>query len=401
MIKSEKTGKTIQNNRSISLVFILVVLVLLLILVSFFLLGMKWEMIWNWITKHTNFTLIITLAATVLGGLIVRWVIRFFTYLRFYSRPYITFEADFTQVFHLDMKVDNLEYSVGEKRWEIVGTQNIVFGGNRGKLLLRGCCDWGTYGANISFATNAQVICTGDIRTLIDYKHYNEADTSKAVFKYLFLGCTQLVVAPELTPKVLAERCYAEMFCGCKSLKIAPELPAEKLAIYCYYEMFADCTSLKKAPKLPAKKLADCCYLSMFYGCTSLEEAPKLPVEKLAVECYRNMFRDCSSLLKAPELPAEKVVYGCYWHMFENCTSLKHAPILPAECLTDYCYCRMFSNCTSLDRVKMLATKVCFNHIGGWLENTSLTGIFYKNKNASWDNNGIVPLGWEIELVDS
>ena len=141
----------------------------------------------NWLKNNIDskqiVNLIVALTATIIGGLIVffaqkkitNWVIHH----RCYSRPYITFESDFSQIFCLSMEVPTLEYSVGESRWKKLGTQNIVFGGNHGKLLLRGQNKKGTDGANITFATDAQVICTGDICTLIEYKNYNQTDTKK------------------------------------------------------------------------------------------------------------------------------------------------------------------------------------------------------------------------------
>lgn len=288
----------------------------------------KWETIWPWIKGHTDSTLVVTILATVIGALIVRWGINFVTYLRFETREYITFEADFTQVFRLSKKVSNLEYSVGKEKWKELKEKNIPFGGNRGKLMLRGRNKNGTEGAYITFATDEQVICTGDIRTLVDYKHYDHADTKEAVFDFLFSGCRQLVVAPEL--------------------------PATELAVSCYSYMFFGCTSLKTAPELPATKLASMCYDSMFYGCTSLITPPKLIATELAFLCYSNMFH--------------------------GCTSLSNIIMLAAD-----------------TKIKYLDNPGIFDH---WLENTSPKGTFYKNKNAKWNNKGIVPNGWKVELID-
>ncbi len=376
----------------------------------------------KWIERHTDpkqvGSLIVALVATVIGGLILWGTPKIIAYIRCYTRPYITFESDYTQVLSMSEDVPNLEYSVGEKMWKKLGTQAIVFGGDRGKLMLRGRNDWGTgigidlnalsiesmicdftrfitfatdeqesiicdiphfITSNISFATDAQIICTGDIRTLIDYKHYKQTNTSKAIFSYLFAGCTQLVVAPELPSTQLADECYASMFEGC--------------------------TSLKTAPMLPAKELARSCYANMFKGCTSLEISPVLPAKELALSCYAGMFMDCTSLEKVIDvLPAQKLTKNCYSHMFSNCTSLKRAPILPAEELADYCYYGMFKGCTSLSEIHMMVLDIqdensfhCFND---WLDNALSKGIFYKNKNAHWDNEGIVPEGWEVVLVE-
>ena len=370
---------------------LLVIFVLLYVL-----LGFKWE----WVQEHINSMLVVTLVATVLGALIVKFLIEAVTYMRFYTRPYLTFEADFTQVFHLSKKVETLEYSVGEKGWKELGTQNIVFGGNRGKLLLRGKSRIGTNKATILFAKNIEVICTGDIRTLVDYEHYERADTSQSKFDRLFQNCTQLVVAPELPIKNLAVGCYYLMFAGCTSLKTAPELPAENLADDCYSGMFMGCTSLEYAPEMPAENLAKKCYSGMFLNCTSIEFAPELPAKKLADECYSCMFYGCASLKYTPELSADCLSVFCYSQMFSNCTSLITAPELPAENLIEGCYYSMFLGCNSLSIITMMAIDInAKDCLENWLEGTSSKGTFYKNKYADWRNDLVVPQGWEVKLI--
>lgn len=448
--------------------------------------------LWNWLKNNIDskqiVNLIVAITATIIGGLFVFFAQREITNIvihnRCYSRPYITFESDYTQVFRLSNSVPYLEYSVGESRWKELGTQNIVFGGSHGKLLLRGKSKLGTNGANISFASNAEVICTGDIRTLIDYEQYETTSTNKAVFASLFSGCSQLVVAPDLPIKDLATQCYRSMFLGCTSLKNAPILPATKLSDQCYLCMFYGCTSLKKAPELPATQLTERCYGIMFYGCTSLETVPfelpatelaercylgmfdkctslisppvlpatkladqcymemfkdcvslqtipQLPATTLANECYNKMFAGCTSLRYASELPATKLANRCYENMFSRCTSLEYPPALPATELAECCYAGMFYcctslkktpllpalevnhfsyywimfyGCTSLSEATMLATKI--DAVGFqtdpmfWLKDASPTGTFYKNKNATWSNDGIVPPGWKVVLVD-
>jgi hypothetical protein len=366
----------------------------------------------KWINPQLFTTLIVTLAATLLADIAYKRINEKKAYENFYSFPYITFEADNTQVFRLTEEVPNLEYSVGEKSWEKLGTQNIVFGGSRGKLLLRGTNSWGTswykinhhglaveFWATVSFATDAQVICSGDIRTLIDYTNYNTVSTKEARFNKLFENCTQLVVAPELPSMDLAENCYESMFSGCTSLKTAPDLPADTLAYGCYEFMFSDCISLEKAPKLLAENLDKWCYWNMFSGCTSLERAPELPAKQLAYGCYAHMFSDCSSLERAPYiLPAMELADNCYWGMFSNCISLERACILPARNLAYGCYLEMFSGCTSLSAITMLATDISVSWcLKDWLKDTAPCGTLYKNIKVKWDEDGIVPTGWKTE----
>jgi hypothetical protein len=200
--------------------FICIQLLLIIVLLGV-LIGLNKEFKEIWLAIDSFISSMLALLITILGGLVVIRVNKTGNekrlYDEFYSKPYLTFEADFTQVFCLSERVNSLEYSVGEKEWEELGTQSIVFGGTRGKLLLRGMSAVGTDGAMISFTTDAQVICTGDIRTLVDYKHYETVATNDAKFNSLFENCSQLIVAPELPSMDLAESCYLGMFYGCTS----------------------------------------------------------------------------------------------------------------------------------------------------------------------------------------
>ena len=418
----------------------------------------------QWLRQHIDASRTNMLLITLAAGLLVVYLPKTIVYFRCYTRPYITFESDFTQVFHLSDTVPTLEYSVGESRWKPLVTQNIVFGGTRGKLLLRGRSCVGTNGAIISFASNAEVVCTGDIRTLVDYKNYDKAETSEAKFRFLFKNCKQLVTAPELPTEDLAESCYMYMFSRCTSLQTAPELPALKLAKECYTGMFSGCTSLENPPELRAMKMDYRCYSSMFSGCTSLKGLPRLPATTLAESCYAAMFMDCTSLTWVPRLqadtlakmcymsmfagctslkfvaelpamnlaemcyfsmfsnctslettprilPAKIMASNCYASMFSNCTSLKRSPVLPAERLTFSCYSHMFEGCTSLSEITMLAPRIVQLNCINWVEDVHSSGVFYINKDAQWINDSIVPQdlrfsthiippGWTVELID-
>lgn len=234
--------------------------------------------------------------------------------------------------------ISGLEYSVNEGEWKnVVEYEEVWFGGSNGSLRLRGTNPNGTAKAEGQYSTiifteaNEKVECTGDIRTLLDYRNYKTVATDQARFCCLFEYCKALTSAPELPATTLAEACYSEMFSGCTNLNTAPSLPATKLVENCYYNMFSGCTNLKTAPKLPATKLAYWCY----YG----------------------MFNDCSSLTEAPILPAETLANGCYFYMFSGCKNLKTAPSLPATRLARYCYHSMFRGCTNLTSVTMLAPR--------------------------------------------
>ena len=299
--------------------------------------------------------------------------------------PYLTFSAEGSQTFTMDFQPINnspfdpsayddggyFEYSVGNGAWvrftETV--ENIRFGGDLGNLRLRGKCsrgtaysDYGTPFSRIRFGNYTPVACTGDIRTLVDYKNYTSANTENARFVYLFYDCSQLTSAPDLPATKLAEYCYASMFKGCSDLTEAPELPATTLAEYCYASMFEGCTSLSKAPELPATELRSDCYDSMFKGCTSLSKAPELPATQLEWGCYANMFYQCHNLTEAPELPATRFNSKCYTYMFYECRALTKAPELPANNLFYECYSHMFERCVALTEAPELpATQLAHN----------------------------------------
>ena len=309
---------------------------------------------------------------------------------------YVTFTADSEQGFkfvvntqneyHALLPIEGFEYSVNNGPWIAIPgtgmTDFVTFGGNKGKLRLRGksIANSGTYRvqsevytygyAIVKFENEVKVTCSGDIRTLIDYENHFVA-TNNARFMYLFKNCTQLTSAPKLPATDLADRCYANMFDGCKSLTKAPELPATKLAYGCYYFMFSDCSALTTAPEeLPAKELANSCYTGMFCRCTSLTSAPQLPATELANSCYWRMFDGCTLLASPPELPATTLAYSCYKNMFNGCTSLTKAPELPAQTLESNCYYHIFERCTKISEIKMLATSyLTTDYMDGWLNN--------------------------------
>ena len=244
---------------------------------------------------------------------------------------YVTFTAEAEQKFKMTTKnypISGLQYSVNGGDWKDVeaGTE-VPFGGTKGNLRLRGTNTNGTASGLNAYSTitftnkNVNVTCTGDIRTLLDWRNYSTVDTQKAKFCNLFRGCTSLTAAPELKATTLADYCYSNMFRGCTSLTSAPELPATTLANNCYTFMFYGCTSLTAAPELKATTLADYCYSSMFYGCTSLTAAPELKATTLADGCYYIMFYGCTKLstvtMLAPSDQISKASNCCYKWLYK------------------------------------------------------------------------------------
>ena len=241
--------------------------------------------------------------------------------------PYVTFTATGEQIFKMktagSYTIAGLQYSVNEGEWKkVVANEDVPFGGDKGNLRLRGTNNPNgtSTGFNestnnldysyIQFGTNAEVACTGDIRTLLDYKTYKTVDTSNARFCFLFRNCVALTSAPDLPATTLAEFCYYSMFYDCSSLKVAPALPATTLAARCYENMFICCSNLQEAPELPATNLTNSCYYSMFERCSSLKKAPALPAQTLESVCYTSMFNGCTNLSSVTMLAPSNQILG-------------------------------------------------------------------------------------------
>ena len=218
---------------------------------------------------------------------------------------YVTFTAEAEQKFKMitygDYSISRLEYSVNNGKWQNVEKDiPVTFGGTNGTLRLRGTNINGTASLWDAFSTitftdsNVKVACTGDIRTLLDWRNYSTVNTQNARFCYLFKDCAVLTSAPELPAKELADNCYSGMFSGCTSLTAAPELKATTLARSCYSSMFSRCTSLEKAPELKATTLVESCYESMFNGCTKLTSvtmlAPSDQISQATYCCYNWLY---------------------------------------------------------------------------------------------------------------
>ena len=316
--------------------------------------------------------------------------------------PYVTFTTAKAQKFMMTSQygytISGLEYSVNGGEWKkVVADTGVDFGGDKGNLRLRGTNTNGTASADEPYSTitfidkNVNVACTGDIRTLLNWKNYSTVETQNARFCNLFQDCTALTSAPELPATTLAESCYSAMFSGCKSLKSAPKLPATTLALGCYNSMFSGCTSLTSAPTLSATELANYCYNLMFDGCTSLTSAPTLSATTLAEGCYQFMFVGCSNLQEAPELPATTLAFGCYNSMFSGCTSLTSAPTLSATTLAESCYSGMFYGCISLTSTPELPAttlaNACYQFMfGGCTNLSSVTMSARSNQITSKEN---------------
>ena len=165
--------------------------------------------------------------------------------------------------------------------------------------------------------------------------------------------------------------------------------------------MFLDCTSLTQAPDISATNLADKCCYRMFSGCTSLTQAPELPATTMKERCYADMFSGCTSLTQAPELPATTLAEYCYMNMFFGCTSLKQTPKLPATALPGRCYNGMFSGCTNLSQINVSFDDWNSSTTFRWVENVASTGTFICPKTLTllYGVNEI-PEGWTVKYIE-
>ena len=243
--------------------------------------------------------------------------------------PYVTFTADVWHNFYLEREngyvPSGLEYSVNFGEWkEYTSGLSVAFGGKLGNLRLRGTNENGTAEsatkyARISISQKGNVKCTGDIRTLLNYKNYKNVNTSNARFCYLFKKCDVLTSVPDLPATNLADNCYRNMFEECTSIAEAPALPATKLAPYCYYDMFSGCTALTEVPDLLAKELPEHCYQYMFSSCEALVKGPKVSATTINQYSCHQMFAYCKILSSVKLLiPRDQlgVSYG-----FKSCFS--------------------------------------------------------------------------------
>ena len=185
-----------------------------------------------------------------------------------------------------------VEYSIDGGGWMPLNEGKTgVFGANYGDLRLRGICLNGTINmenggafAVINFTGDAEdVICSGDIRTLVNYKEYQTTSTGSAMFIGLFAGCTALTDA--------------------SGLKLVSN--DDGMAPWCYRAMFAVCTSLTSAPVLPATTLAIDCYKDMFNGCSNLSSVTMLATDISAQGCLTNWLEGVAAtgtLIKAASM---------------------------------------------------------------------------------------------------
>ena len=226
----------------------------------------------------------------------------------------------------------------------------------------------------------------------------------------MFKNCVSLIVAPEImaTENLLPNYCYNSMFYNCTNLTTPPPIiHGYILNQYSCAYMFTLCSSLINPPKMEAYRCRRDSCTSMFASCTSLINTPKLNISSTGIECCQYMFYNCTSLIECNITISQiSASVGSFNRMFSGCTSLTISPILAATSLDTQCYKEMFIDCTNLNYVTALfTTDIDSNpeeygnqHTVDWLKNTSSSGIFVKNINATWTTTGDsgVPSEWTI-----
>ena len=119
--------------------------------------------------------------------------------------------------------------------------------------------------------------------------------------------------------------------------------------------------------------------------------------------CFGSLFVSNDKLVDASnlQLPASELSESCYANMFSACSNLTAAPAeLPATELAEWCYSAMFNLCSRLSYVKAMFKNTPDEdaYTWKWLDGVSPTGVFIKNKDATWNVTGVyaVPSGWTV-----
>lgn len=175
----------------------------------------------------------------------------------------------------------NISWSTDKVTWASVSSSNSSGGTlittlSKGqKLYIKGkAVNYATSSYNCQFAASGDYVVMGNIMSLIyedDFFGKELSSSNEYAFSYLFKDSTTLVSAKDLIlPKKTCARCYRYMFRGCSNLVVGVKTPATTLSEACYYGMYYNCRKLISIGELHASTLTQSCYGYMFYGCSSL-----------------------------------------------------------------------------------------------------------------------------------
>ena len=119
------------------------------------------------------------------------------------------------------------------------------------------------------------------------------------------------------------------LFAGCTDLEIIPEIPTSVTSMN---GTFSSCTSLEEVPNIP-NGVTEISFL--FYKCTKLSKAPEIP--NSVINMYAT-FSECTSLSKAPEIPNSVTVMVATFRYCPNLTGdliINANPRNCSDCLND------------------------------------------------------------------
>lgn len=314
---------------------------------------------------------------------------------------HITFSS--TEMFSISaMSVgwdSTIEYSTDNLTWTVWDGNSIsaAQGGGTYYLCFRGIGNTvitGSMGNRWQLNATANIICDGNIMTLLNYENPDSAVMTPGCFNYMFYNWTLLTVAPELPTSVLNNSDFENMFSGCIGLTTVPnnesyttedakiipstndtanyaaelvQMTGDDHITFSSSETFSIGAPSKRwdgimeystdnltwtvwdGSSVSAVQNGNIYYLC-FRGMNNsriFQDYPYQPWELCSttyVSCKGNImtlldYKTPYDTIMAPE---------CFKYMFRNWTNLVESPELPAVLLTDSCYAYMFDGCTSL-----------------------------------------------------
>lgn len=251
----------------------------------------------------------------------------------------------------------------------------------------------------ISCADNFNV--GGNILSLLygdDYPNPPGYSTSKYAFYYLFSGNSKLISADALILSCgyATESTYERLFGGCRNMVKAPRvISARVISKRGCYGMFMGCTSLRKAPEISVTTVNESGCSNMFYNCPSLTDVSKISINlsTSGTSACEQMFGGCTSLVTPPDINITTLGTKACYYMFSGCTSLNNMTVRINDNSATNCIYRWLYN---------VAPTGIFNNYGsafytiddpsgiplGWTEHSTEHDYFYL-EDISGTNNTV------------
>lgn len=327
---------------------------------------------------------------------------------------HITFSS--TEMFSISaMSVgwdSTIEYSTDNLTWTVWDGNSIsaAQGGGTYYLCFRGIGNTvitGSMGNRWQLNATANIICDGNIMTLLNYENPDSAVMTPGCFNYMFYNWTLLTVAPELPTSVLNNSDFENMFSGCIGLTTVPnnesyttedakiipstndtanyaaelvQMTGDDHITFSSSETFSIGAPSKRwdgimeystdnltwtiwdGSSISAVQSGDTSYYLCFRGTgnTAITRYPNGWVLKASsdVECDGNIM----TLLDYECPDNATMANGCFFDMFKGWTHLTVAPELPATTLSYNCYSSMFEGCTGLIKAPELPATILKNN---------------------------------------